>query len=69
MFYYDAQLKKYEKMLNWNGALLYLEKMYSRYKEGSMLNSLVGFPWLYAVEGATMSRSFEYSEQETYINI
>lgn len=69
MFYYDAQLKKYEEILDWDGALLYLEKMYSRYKEGSVRNSLVGFSWLYAVEGATMSRAFEYSEQETYINI
>ena len=76
LFYYDEKLKKYEDFFCWDDALTYLEDVYQKNGEISMLNSLIGFSWYYLFEGPCISRKYENDESrlapaiwKKYINI
>lgn len=55
MFYFDNNLKQYEKSYQWGMALNYLEDLYSKTKRVDVLCSLIGFSWYYFVEGGCIS--------------
>ena len=76
MFYFDANLKRYESEYSWDKALLYLENLFLNYPTPDKLNSLVGFAWYYLIEGPIDSRKYEKDENsialyiwEKYLNV
>lgn len=65
MFYFDDILKRYEKEYSWDKALMYLEKLFEAQARIEILNSLIGFSWLYLVEGPLVSK--KYGEDESQL--
>ena len=75
-FYFDEQIRAYEENFQWDESLIYLEKRYSQSTKSSMLNALVGYSWLYLVEGPIISGKYECDDNilpiqywEKYINM
>ena len=68
IFYYDATLSAYESHFLWEQALGYLEKRYAERKENKILNTLVGFSWLYFIEGPIISKKFENDQNGSTLN-
>ena len=75
-FYFDEQIRAYEEHFQWDESLIYLEKRYMQCKKSSMLSALVGYSWLYLVEGPIISGKYENDDSifpiqywEKYINI
>lgn len=58
MFYYDANLKKYEAEYSFDDALLYLESLFKEKADVRILNTLIGFSWYYLVEGPIISKKY-----------
>lgn len=58
-FYFDEQLREYEELFQWDQALIYLERLYSKCKCISILLSLVGYSWYYLIEGPIVSKKYE----------
>lgn len=63
MFYFDEQIEAYEERFEWDLSLLYLESRYLAEKNISMLNALVGYSWLYLVEGPIISGRYENDDK------
>lgn len=59
MFYFDGNLKRYEKECSWDKALVYLENLFAKQYNIQILNSLIGFSWYYLIEGPVDSGRFE----------
>ena len=58
LFYYDANLKKYEAEYSFDDALLYLESLFIENADVRILNTLIGFSWYYLVEGPLISKKY-----------
>lgn len=69
MFYFDANLKKYELQFLWDKALLYLENLFLSNPTYDKLNSLVGFGWYYLIEGPIDSKKYEKDENNIALSI
>lgn len=49
--------------------LMYLEKQYEMYDDRTMLYSLIGFSWLYLIEGPVISREYENHENRLSLSL
>ena len=58
-FYFDKKLCTYENLFQWDRALIYLESLYSKNKDITLLNSLIGYSWYYLIEGPVVSQEYE----------
>lgn len=59
VFYYDNLLSVYEKNHQWDCALEHLEELYKDSKREEILYDLIGFSWLYLVEGPILSKKYD----------
>lgn len=59
LFYFDDKLESYESSFQWDQALEYLQDLFVHNDSIPLLNSLVGFSWLYLTEGPVISQKFE----------
>ena len=57
-FYFDEILQAYEGLYQWDQALNYLEDLYSERKDCRIMYSLIGFSWLYLIEGPVVSKMY-----------
>lgn len=58
-FYFDEKIRTYEKRYQWDESLKYLETLYLKSQQFSVLNALVGYSWLYLVEGPLISGKYQ----------
>lgn len=58
-FFFDKKIKAFEEQFQWDLSLIYLEKKYLQNKNISILNALVGYSWLYLVEGPIISGKYK----------
>ena len=58
-FYFDEKVKAYEEHFQWDKSLIYLETLYLQNPEIPILNALIGYSWLYFVEGPIISGEYE----------
>ena len=59
MFYFDKNIKRFESEYSWDKALIYLESLFLKQTDKSILDSIVGFSWYYLIEGPIVSKKYD----------
>lgn len=59
MFYFDSNIKRFESEYSWDKALIYLESLFLKQTDKSILDSIVGFSWYYLIEGHIVSKKYD----------
>lgn len=69
IFYCDKVIMDYENSCQWDRALIYLEEKYNDIEERRILYSLIGFSWLYYIEGPIMSKKYAFDPNDMALGI
>lgn len=63
IFYYDNKINEFEKKLNYNRIIEYLEDSFAINKKVEILNTLIAYSWYFAVEGDVNQEPLNYSAE------
>ena len=59
MFYFDSNIKRFESEYSWDKALIYLESLFLKQTDKSILDSIVRFSWYYLIEEPIDSKKYD----------
>ena len=67
MFFYDDKIKKYERQLDYNALLQYLEQIIDT-NQNEIIPTIIGYAWYFSVEGDVNVQPKQYN-YESYLKI